>query len=269
VGEKSKLVLSFERLCSIVRKRRQGREKTENEQNMRLEEMVREVMTQHAAEKRYSVSNIHETELEQTVDHKCHAALVQEMMNLQRFQQSDGTDYTPVGQEVEENRNSQSENNQHSPTFPRVVNSIVTGELEERKYSVSCHEALNKHAEDKRYSLMLPKSMLNNVQESEDDEHYSPSTKKGPLSDQEDSLLRPLMDKQLSHTTQQTESKGEIVIQVQVIWLFRTATVPFSALNVLEFHVLHVYSLSSYFKLESLMSSIQYSVKACSTFPLS
>ncbi|GLG93036.1 Sodium channel protein 60e [Gryllus bimaculatus] len=49
VGEESKLARSFERIRSIVRKKRQNREKAENEKNMRLEEMVREVMSRHAA----------------------------------------------------------------------------------------------------------------------------------------------------------------------------------------------------------------------------
>jgi hypothetical protein len=223
VGEESKLARSFERLRSIVRKKRQGREKTENEQNMRLEEMVREVMTRHAAKECYNAANICETVIGRTVDHKHHTALGQETGNLQCSQQAEGVGYTPAGQEVEENCNSQLGSSRHTPTFPRVVNSIVTGELEERMYSVSCHEALNKHAEDKRYSLVLPKSVLINVQESEDDKRCSASSqdtmKKGILSDQEDSMLRPLVDRQLSVTTHQTESKGEnFTLQFQVIW---------------------------------------------------
>jgi hypothetical protein len=210
VGEESKLARSFERIRSIVRKKRQGREKKENEQNMRLEEMVREVMTRHAAEKYYNASNIHETVIGQTVDHRCHVELVQE-----HSQPDDVVDYTTVGQEMEDSRNSKPESNRLSPTFPRVVNSIVTGELEERKYSVSCHEALNKHAEDKRYSLVLPKSVVNSVQESQNDEHCSPSdqniTRKEPSSDQEDSMLRPLVGKEVSLSTQQTESKGQVI----------------------------------------------------------
>ncbi|XP_069701010.1 sodium channel protein 60E-like isoform X2 [Periplaneta americana] len=207
VGEESKLARSFERLRSIVRKKRQAREKTDNEQNMRLEEMVREVMSRHAADK-YAASSVHhETVIGRTIDHKRHAALVQEIMSLQRSQQQQqgGTG----GQD-----GAADEGGRHSPTFPRVVNSIVTGELEERKYSVSCHEALNKHVEDKRYSLVLPKSVMNSTQESgdgQDDEDPSSqdTTRKGALSDQEDSMLRPLMDKQLSLTTQHTESKDE------------------------------------------------------------
>jgi hypothetical protein len=204
VGEESKLARSFERLRSIVRKKRQGREKTENEQNMRLEEMVREVMTRHAAEKYYNASNVHETVIGQTVDHRCHVELVEE-----HSQPAEVMDYTAAGQKAE------GSSNRLSPTFPRVVNSIMTGELEERKYSVSCHEALNKHAEEKRYSLVLPKSVVGNMQESQNDNHCSPSsqdiTRKEPSSDQEDSMLRPLVGKQVSLSTQQTESKGEIL----------------------------------------------------------
>jgi hypothetical protein len=200
VGEESKLVRSFERLRSIVRKKRQGREKTENERNMRLEEMVREVMTRHAAEKYYNASAVHETVIGQTVDHRCHVELVQD-----RSQPEEGVNYTAAGHVAEDNR--------LSPTFPRVVNSIVSGELEERKYSVSCHEALNRHAEDKRYSLVLPKSVVGTAQqESQNDEHCSSDQdvmRKEPSSDQEDSMLRPLVDKQVSLSTQQTESKGQ------------------------------------------------------------
>lgn len=163
-------------------------------------------MSRHAADK-YAASSVHhETVIGRTIDHKRHAALVQEIMSLQRSQQQQqgGTG----GQD-----GAADEGGRHSPTFPRVVNSIVTGELEERKYSVSCHEALNKHVEDKRYSLVLPKSVMNSTQESgdgQDDEDPSSqdTTRKGALSDQEDSMLRPLMDKQLSLTTQHTESKG-------------------------------------------------------------
>lgn len=201
MGEESKLARSFERLRSIVRKKRQGREKTDNEQNMRLEEMVREVMTRHAAEKYYPASNVHETIIGRTVDHKQHS------------RQVDRLDYVATAQNVEENLKNISESSRHSPTFPRVVNSIVTGELEERKYSVSCHEALNKHAEDKRYSLALPESAVSSMQESESDKCFSVSgqdtAKKGTLSDKEDSMLRPSVDNQLSLSTQQTGSKGE------------------------------------------------------------
>ncbi|XP_063241050.1 sodium channel protein 60E-like [Bacillus rossius redtenbacheri] len=50
VGEESKLALSFERLRAIVRKRRRPQERADNEQNSRLEEMVREVLDGRAPE---------------------------------------------------------------------------------------------------------------------------------------------------------------------------------------------------------------------------
>jgi hypothetical protein len=188
-----------------VRKKRQGREKTDNEQNMRLEEMVREVMTRHAAEKYYPAPNVHETVIGQTVD------------NTEHSQQVVGVDHIAVGQNVEEKGKNESESSRHSPTFPRVVNSIMTGELEDRKYSVSCHEALNKYAEDKRYSLALPKSVVNSMQESEKEKGCSVSgqdaAKKGTLLDREDNILRPSADKQLSLSTQQTGSRGETLIR--------------------------------------------------------
>lgn len=201
MGEESKLARSFERLRSIVRKKRQGREKTDNEQNMRLEEMVREVMTRHAAGKYYPTSHIPETVTGRAIE------------NTEHSQQVDRMDLIAARENVEETGNNESESGTHSPTFPRVVNSIITGELEERKYSVSCHEALNKHAEDKRYSLALPKSVVSGLQESENDKFCSVSgqytAKKDTLLDQEDNKLRPSADKQLSLSTQQTGSKGE------------------------------------------------------------
>ena len=205
MGEESKLARSFERLRAIVRKKRQAREKTENEQNMRLEEMVREVMSRHAAEKCYTSSGVHETVIGK-IDHKRHEALVQEIMSLQRAQQQQQQQQQSENGNEADDRN----NSRHSPTFPRVVNSIMTGELEDRKYSVSCHESLNKHAEDKRYSLILPKSAQSAL--NDDDGRCSPTSqdtnKKSIVSDQEDSVLRPLAEKRMSLTTQQTESKG-------------------------------------------------------------
>lgn len=49
MGEDSKLARSFERIRSIIRKnkrRRTAKEKCENEQNLRLEELVKEVISQ-------------------------------------------------------------------------------------------------------------------------------------------------------------------------------------------------------------------------------
>jgi hypothetical protein len=200
-GKKSKLALCFERVRSIMRKKRQGREKTDNEQNMRLEETVREEMMRHVAEEYCPTSHLHETVIGRAIE------------NMEPFQQVDRMDRIAASQKVEEIGKNESQSGRHSPTFPRVVNSIVTGELEARKYSVSCHETLNKHAEDKRYSLALPKSVVSGMQESENDKLCSVSgqdtAKKDTLSEQEDNKLRPLADKQLSLSTQQTGSKGE------------------------------------------------------------
>jgi hypothetical protein len=200
VGEESKLARSFERLRSIVRKKRQGREKKDNEQNMRLEEMVREVMTRHAPDKYYPTSHVPETVIGRAVENREHS------------QEAHTMDHIAASQNVEETGKNESESGRLSPTFPRVVNSIMTGELEERKYSVSCHEALNKHAEDKRHSLALPKSVVSSMGASEDDKCCSVTgqdTAKKGMSDQEDNKLRPSADQQLSLSTQQTGSKGE------------------------------------------------------------
>lgn len=156
-------------------------------------------MTRHAAEKYYPTCHVHETVIGRAIE------------NTEPSQQVGRVDHTAASQNVEEN---ESESGRHSPTFPRVVNSIMTGELEDRKYSVSCHEALSKHAEDKRFSLALPKSVVSSMQESENDKPCSVSgqdtAKKDTVSDQEDKL-RPSADKQLSLSTQQTGSKGETV----------------------------------------------------------
>lgn len=47
VGEESKLARSFERIRSIVKKKKYKQEHTENQKNMKLEEMVRQVMSKH------------------------------------------------------------------------------------------------------------------------------------------------------------------------------------------------------------------------------
>ena len=158
-------------------------------------------MTQHAAEKYYPTSHVHET------------VIVRAIENMEHSQQVDRMDLIGASQNVEEIGKNKSESGRHSPSFPRVVNSIMTGELEDRKYSVSFHEALNKHAEDKRYSLALPKSVVSSMQESENDKLCSVSgqdtAKEDMLSDKEDNKLRLSADKQLSVSTQQTGSKGE------------------------------------------------------------
>ncbi|XP_053598439.1 sodium channel protein 60E isoform X2 [Microplitis demolitor] len=51
VGEDSKLARSFDRIRSIVRKKRYRKERTENEKNTRLEQIVREVMDKSDKEK--------------------------------------------------------------------------------------------------------------------------------------------------------------------------------------------------------------------------
>ncbi|KAG7189115.1 hypothetical protein KM043_008688 [Ampulex compressa] len=54
VGEESKLARSFDRIRSIVRKKKYRKESTENEQNIRLEKIVREVMDKSDKE-RYAI----------------------------------------------------------------------------------------------------------------------------------------------------------------------------------------------------------------------
>ncbi|XP_015592583.1 sodium channel protein 60E [Cephus cinctus] len=51
VGEESKLARSFDRIRSIVRKKKYHRENSENEKNMKLEQIVREVMDKSDKEK--------------------------------------------------------------------------------------------------------------------------------------------------------------------------------------------------------------------------
>lgn len=51
VGEESKLARSFDRIRSIVRKQKHRKENSENEKNIRLEQIVREVMDKENKEK--------------------------------------------------------------------------------------------------------------------------------------------------------------------------------------------------------------------------
>lgn len=56
MGDESKLAQSFERIRDIVRKKRQQRlqEQRQNENNSRLEQIVREVMQRHAEEEAFN-----------------------------------------------------------------------------------------------------------------------------------------------------------------------------------------------------------------------
>ncbi|XP_044735668.1 sodium channel protein 60E [Chrysoperla carnea] len=56
VGEDSKLARSFERIRSIVRKKRFDRENSENKRNMRLEQIVREVMERQGRDKNFATT---------------------------------------------------------------------------------------------------------------------------------------------------------------------------------------------------------------------
>lgn len=52
VGDESKLAQSFDRIRDLVRKKRQ--EQQQNENNTRLEKIVREVMQRHAEEQAFN-----------------------------------------------------------------------------------------------------------------------------------------------------------------------------------------------------------------------
>lgn len=52
VGDESKLAQSFDRIRDLVRKKRQ--EQQQNENNSRLEKIVREVMQRHAEEQAFN-----------------------------------------------------------------------------------------------------------------------------------------------------------------------------------------------------------------------
>lgn len=56
VGEESKLAKSFDRIRSIVRKKRFRREKSENEKNIRLEQIVREVMERQGRDQNFQTT---------------------------------------------------------------------------------------------------------------------------------------------------------------------------------------------------------------------
>lgn len=59
MGDESKLAQSFERIRDLVRKRRQQRiqEQRQNENNSRLEQIVREVMQRRAEEEAFKTGN--------------------------------------------------------------------------------------------------------------------------------------------------------------------------------------------------------------------
>ncbi|GLV43437.1 Na channel protein 60E [Carabus blaptoides fortunei] len=56
VGDESKLARSFERIRSIVRKKKYRKENSENEKNMRLEKIVREVIHRHKKDENFAAS---------------------------------------------------------------------------------------------------------------------------------------------------------------------------------------------------------------------
>lgn len=60
VGDESKLAKSFDRIRSIVRKKKYKKEDSENEKNVRLEKIVREVMTRQKRDENFA-SNFQET----------------------------------------------------------------------------------------------------------------------------------------------------------------------------------------------------------------
>ncbi|KAJ8963979.1 hypothetical protein NQ314_005238 [Rhamnusium bicolor] len=66
VGDESKLAQSFQRIRDLVRKRRMA-EQRQNENNSRLEQIVREVMQRHAEEEAFKAGELSTKSLQQTV----------------------------------------------------------------------------------------------------------------------------------------------------------------------------------------------------------
>ncbi|XP_022913809.1 sodium channel protein 60E isoform X3 [Onthophagus taurus] len=69
VGDESKLAQSFDRIRDIVRKKKLGRvqEQQQNENNSRLEQIVREVMQRHAEEEAFAKKGITPKAVQQTI----------------------------------------------------------------------------------------------------------------------------------------------------------------------------------------------------------
>ncbi|XP_066996031.2 sodium channel protein 60E-like [Anabrus simplex] len=208
VGEESKLARSFERIRSIVRKKRQGREKSENEQNMRLEEMVREVMTRHAADK--FASGVRETVIA-LPDKKRRATVLREGS----AHQTDTGQANPPAQEAIErlpknkvnpidatdSRNVPHGNNRHSVNIPAIVSRPV----HEKHYSHSVQESLNKHAEEKRYSLVLQKA----VEVEDADVDAVVGKVEEPVISKNEARKSPRTKQLSKSTTHQVDSKDE------------------------------------------------------------
>ncbi|XP_049787947.1 sodium channel protein 60E-like [Schistocerca cancellata] len=212
IGEESKLVRSFERIRSIVRKKRQAREKTDNEQNMRLEQMVREVMTRHAAEKR-NPSSVRETiisipEKKQPLTTECSASLPSDVSDSRTSKDAENQEKSVITKEI---KNSPCITNRHSVNIPAISPKPTT----EKYHSMSMQDSLNKHAEEKRYSLVLQKAVDLEDTEIEDLINNSESR----LQHQETAVLETVQEasdtpkhtvhKQLSLATNQTSSKDE------------------------------------------------------------
>lgn len=69
MGDESKLAQSFERIRALVRKKRQ--EQQQNENNSRLEAIVREVMQRHAEEQAFNAGELQNVKVNWIIQKLC------------------------------------------------------------------------------------------------------------------------------------------------------------------------------------------------------
>lgn len=111
MGDESKLARSFERIRSIVRKKKFRKEDSENEKNVRLEKIVREVMTRQKRDENFAATfqdtvigfpkdNIYNRSYQEALNRP----ITVDFSDPNIFQQGIITTYTPQGVGNEEKK---------------------------------------------------------------------------------------------------------------------------------------------------------------------
>nr|CAD7591348.1 unnamed protein product [Timema genevievae] len=176
VGEESKLARSFERLRSIVNKKRRNRERNQNEKNMRLEEMVREVM---GTSERKSCGVYTSTTSPREVILRMEGGTVEHLPHPPPSSGAPGI-----------NARLRNDDGDFQRRRPPPTARVPTPRPEERRpYSQSVQESLDRHAKeeaDKRYSLVLPRGAVDGRLGAEDGHPVLVRQKAVTLQDEEE-----------------------------------------------------------------------------------
>nr|CAD7404611.1 unnamed protein product [Timema cristinae] len=176
VGEESKLARSFERLRSIVNKKRRNRERNQNEKNMRLEEMVREVM---GTSERKSCGVYTSTNPPREVILRMEGGAVEHPPHPPPPSGAPGI-----------NARLRNDDGDFHRRKPPPTARVPTPKPEERRpYSQSVQESLDRHAKeaaDKRYSLVLPRGAVDGRLGTEDGHPVLVRQKAVTLQDEEE-----------------------------------------------------------------------------------